>query len=118
MDENNLVTEIYTEEIQSLNPYDISYIAMKNGSIIMVIDKTPPMMNRVNNYYYQEEKKDAISVYYFKVKYPASKKSFVKIGNEVYIAGSLKQNILNDEVYISAENIMLVKEASNTLENE
>lgn len=67
---------------------------------------------------YQEEKEDAIRVYYFKVKYPASKKSFVKLGNEVYIAGSLKQNILNDEVYISAENIMLVKEASNTLENE
>lgn len=67
---------------------------------------------------YQEEKKDAISVYYFKVKYPVSKKSFVKIGNEVYIAGSLKQNILNDEVYISAENIMLVKEASSILENE
>ena len=58
MDENNLVTEIYPEEIQSLNPYDISYIAMKNGSIIMVIDKTPPMMNRVNNYYYREEKKE------------------------------------------------------------
>ena len=67
---------------------------------------------------YQEEKENAISVYYFKVKYPASKKSFVKLGNEVYIAGSLKQNILNDEVYISAENIMLVKEASSTLENE
>ena len=58
MDENNLVTEIYPEEIQSLNPYDISYIAMKNGSIIMVIDKTPPMMKRVNNYYYREEKKE------------------------------------------------------------
>ena len=67
---------------------------------------------------YQEEKENAISVYYFKVKFPASKKPFVKLNNEVRLVGSLRQNILNDEVYINAEVITVVKEASNTLENE
>ena len=51
MEENNLVQEIYPEEIKSLNPCDISYIAMKNGSIIMIIEKTPSIINnRINKY--------------------------------------------------------------------
>ena len=56
MDENNLVTEIYPEEIQSLNPYDISYIAMKNGSILMIIEQTPEKNISNNNYYYYNNK--------------------------------------------------------------
>ena len=58
MEENNLVQEIYPEEIKSLNPYDISYIAMKNGSIIMIIEKTPSIINNRINKYYKEEKKE------------------------------------------------------------
>jgi len=45
MDDNNLVKEMYPEQVKSINPYDISYIAMKNGSIIMIIEKTT-----TNNY--------------------------------------------------------------------
>ena len=45
MDDNNLVKEMYPEQVKSINPYDISYIAMKNGSIIMIIEKTT-----LNNY--------------------------------------------------------------------
>ena len=59
MDDNNLVKEIYPEQVKSLNPYDISYIAMKNGSIIMIIEKTPPKnisISNNNNYYYKENK--------------------------------------------------------------
>ena len=35
----NLVKEITPEEVKLINPYDITYIAMKNGSIIMVLEK-------------------------------------------------------------------------------
>ena len=57
MDENNLVQEIYPEQVKSLNPYDISYIAMKNGSILMIIEQTPEK-NSSNNYYYYTENKE------------------------------------------------------------
>ena len=50
MDDNNLVKEMYPEQVKSINPYDISYIAMKNGSIIMIIEKTPPK-NYINKNY-------------------------------------------------------------------
>ena len=45
MEENSLVKEISPEEVKSLDPYDISYIAMKDGSIMMVIDKNENMEN-------------------------------------------------------------------------
>ena len=54
MDDNNLVKEMYPEQIKSLNPYDISYIAMKNGSIIMIIEKTTPK-NYINKNYNKNE---------------------------------------------------------------
>ena len=57
MDENNLVQEIYPEQVKSLNPYDISYIAMKNGSILMIIEQTPEK-NSSNNYYYYTQSKE------------------------------------------------------------
>ena len=54
MDDNNLVKEMYPEQVKSINPYDISYIAMKNGSIIMIIEKTPPK-NYINKNYNKNE---------------------------------------------------------------
>ncbi len=39
MDENDLVKEISPEEVRNIDPYEISYIAMKDGSIIMVLEK-------------------------------------------------------------------------------
>ena len=54
MDKNNLVKEIYPEQVKSINPYDISYIAMKNGSIIMIIEKTTPK-NYINKNYNKNE---------------------------------------------------------------
>ena len=62
MDDNNLVKEIYPEQVKSINPYDISYIAMKNGSIIMIIEKeqTSPNFNiqgkKYMSYINQEKK--------------------------------------------------------------
>ena len=99
MDENNLVTEIYPEEIQSLNPYDISYIAMKNGSIIMVIDKTPPIVNRVNNYYYREEKKEQNSPN-FNIegkKYISYVKEHINQKEKKYPNNNMNMNIYNEE---------------------
>ena len=54
MDDNNLVKEMYPEQVKSINPYDISYIAMKNGSIIMIIEKSPPK-NYLNKIYNKNE---------------------------------------------------------------
>ena len=54
MDDNNLVKEMYPEQVKSINPYDISYIAMKNGSIIMIIEKSPPK-NYLNLIYNKNE---------------------------------------------------------------
>ncbi len=39
MEEKNLVKEITPEEVKEIDPFEISYIAMKDGSIIMVIEK-------------------------------------------------------------------------------
>ena len=60
-DDNNLVKEIYPEQVKSINPYDISYIAMKNGSIIMIIEKTPSKNNTSssNYYYYQRQEQNS-----------------------------------------------------------
>ena len=62
--DNNLVKEIYPEQVKFLNPYDISYIAMKNGSIIMIIEpisnnkkeQTSPKFGRKYMSYINEEK--------------------------------------------------------------
>lgn len=54
---NNLVKEIYPEQVKYINPYDISYIAMKNGSIIMLIEKTPSKY--INNYYVQHKEQNS-----------------------------------------------------------
>ena len=127
MDENNLVTEIYPEEIQSLNPYDISYIAMKNGSIIMVIDKTPPMMNRVNNYYYQEEKKEQNSPnfniegkkYISYVKEHRNQKEKKYPNNNINIYNEENNNIMNYSFRSSDEinhnNYLLKKSKTNNI---
>ena len=99
MDENNLVTEIYPEQIQSLNPYDISYIAMKNGSIIMIIERSPPNMNRVNNYYYHEEKKEQSSPN-FNIegkKYISYIKEHRNQKEKKYPNNNLNMNISNEE---------------------
>ena len=45
MEENSLVKEISPEEVKSIDPYEISYIAMKDGSIMMIIDKNENMEN-------------------------------------------------------------------------
>ena len=42
---NLLVKEITPEEVKSLDPYEISYIAMKDGSIIMVLEKNTKIEN-------------------------------------------------------------------------
>ena len=55
MDDNNLVKEMYPEQVKSINPYDISYIAMKNGSIIMIIEKTTPNNYKNINYNKNEQ---------------------------------------------------------------
>ena len=54
VEDNNLVKEMYPEQVKSINPYDISYIAMKNGSIIMIIEKIPSK-NNTRSYYYQTQ---------------------------------------------------------------
>ena len=127
MDENNLVTEIYPEEIQSLNPYDISYIAMKNGSIIMVIDKTPPMMNRVNNYYYRDEKKEQNSPnfniegkkYISYVKEHRNQKEKKYPNNNINIYNEENNNIMNYSFRSSDEinhnNYLLKKSKTNNI---
>jgi hypothetical protein len=51
MEDNELVKEISPEEVRDIDPFEISYIAMKDGSIIMVIDKIEIQNKR--NYYYQ-----------------------------------------------------------------
>lgn len=38
MTEKNIVKEIPPEEVKNLNPYEITYIAMKDGSIIMITE--------------------------------------------------------------------------------
>ena len=55
MDDDNLVKEMYPEQVKSINPYDISYIAMKNGSIIMIIEKTTPNNYKNINYNKNEQ---------------------------------------------------------------
>ena len=42
---NLLVKEITPEEVKSLDPYEITYIAMKDGSILMVIEKNAIIKN-------------------------------------------------------------------------
>ena len=51
MDENDLVKEISPEEVRNIDPYEISYIAMKDGSIIMVLEKKIEIINQ--RIYYQ-----------------------------------------------------------------
>ena len=50
MYENNLVKEITPEEVKFLNPNEITYIAMKNGSIIMVVEKEAEKVAQDNFY--------------------------------------------------------------------
>ena len=45
MEENSLVKEITPEEVKSIDPFEISYIAMKDGSIIMVLEKNENLEN-------------------------------------------------------------------------
>ena len=49
MEENSLVKEITPEEVKLIDPYEISYIAMKNGSIIMVIEQNINVKNSFKN---------------------------------------------------------------------
>ncbi len=46
MIENNLVRELSPEEVKTINPYEISYIAMKDGSIIMITEDTITINNK------------------------------------------------------------------------
>ena len=45
MEGNSLVKEITPEEVKTIDPFEISYIAMKDGSIIMVIEKNDKIEN-------------------------------------------------------------------------
>lgn len=45
MEENTLVREITPEEVKSVDPFEISYIAMKDGTILMVLDKNENLKN-------------------------------------------------------------------------
>ena len=47
MEQNSLVKEITPEEVKSLDPFEISYIAMKDGSIIMVLEKNDNLENNI-----------------------------------------------------------------------
>ena len=54
MEENELVKEITPEEVKNIDPFEISYIAMKDGSIIMVNEKNVSIKNKDNNYQIKE----------------------------------------------------------------
>ena len=60
MEENELVKEITPEEVKNIDPFEISYIAMKDGSIIMVNEKNVNIKYKDNNYQIKEirEKED------------------------------------------------------------
>lgn len=55
MEGNSLVKEITPEEVKTIDPFEISYIAMKDGSIIMVMEKK---INRENNFEIKEIMKE------------------------------------------------------------
>ena len=55
MEQITLVKEISPDEVKTIDPFEISYIAMKDGSILMVTEK-----NNENNYKIIEHKEQNI----------------------------------------------------------
>ena len=89
MDKNNLVKEIYPEQVKSINPYDISYIAMKNGSIIMIIE--PIFTKNIKNNYYEKNEQNSPNFNIQGKKFKSRIKGIKEINN------NMKINIDNDE---------------------
>ena len=102
MEGNSLVKEITPEEVKTIDPFEISYIAMKDGSIIMVIEKN---IKIENNFTLVKEKKEQNSPdFNLKgkkyISYTNQKNEKYQKENEedynVYYSNNKNMNILNN----------------------
>ena len=57
MPTKNIVREILPEQIKDVNPYEIIYLAMKDGSVIMIADKEDENFDSLDLNYNIEETK-------------------------------------------------------------
>ena len=108
MEQNTLVKEICPEEVKTIDPFEISYIAMKDGSIILVTEK-----NNENNYKIIDHKEQ--SIYQIKERNEENSPNF-KSNRKNYI--SYQDNESDYNVYYSNNNKKtIIQDNSNKLNN-
>ena len=89
MPTKNIVKEILPEQIKDVNPYEIIYLAMKDGSVIMIVDKEDAKFEPKNLNYNTEEntKKDV----FINEKIPRSK-NIINISDKKCTNKSFEKN--------------------------
>ena len=89
MPTKNIVKEILPEQIKDVNPYEIIYLAMKDGSVIMIVDKEDAKFEPKNLNYNTEEntKKDV----FINEKIPRSK-NIINISDKKSTNKSFQKN--------------------------
>jgi len=107
MEQNTLVKEIYPEEVKTIDPFEISYIAMKDGSIFVLIEK-----NNENKYQIREHKEK--NSYQMKERNEENSPNF-NLKRKNYI--SHPDNDSDYNVYYSNNNKTIIQENSNKLNN-
>ena len=108
MEQITLVKEISPDEVKTIDPFDISYIAMKDGSILMVTEK-----NNENNYKIIEHKEQ--NIYQIKERNEENSPKFnLKKENNIFY----QDNESDYNVYYSNNNNKtIIQENSNKLNN-
>ena len=108
MKQITIVKEISPDEVKTIDPFEISYIAMKDGSIISVIDK-----NNENNYKIIEHKMQ--NIYQIKERNEENSPKF-NLKKKIYIP--YQENECDYNVYYSNNNNKTkIQENSNKLNN-
>ena len=103
MEQNTLVKEICPEEVKAIDPFEISYIAMKDGSIILVTEK-----NNENNYNLIDHKEMNI----YQIKERNEENSPKRRNYRPY-----QDNDSDYNVYHSNNNKIIIQENTNKLNN-
>ena len=108
MEQITLVKEISPDEVKTIDPFEISYIAMKDGSILMVTEK-----NNENNYKIIEHKEQ--NIYQIKERNEENSPKFnLKKKNNIFY----QDNESDYNVYYSNNNNKtIIQENSNKLNN-
>jgi hypothetical protein len=107
MEQNTIVKEICPEEVKTIDPFEISYIAMKDGSIILITEK-----NNENNYNLIEHKED--NVYHIKERKEEYSPTF-NLKKRNYIP--YQDNESDYNIYYSNNNKTIIQENINKINN-